>query len=155
MTLKELLETTSWEEVATRLATSYPSQKESLPGYKRVYAVLLEKEPAASNMIITLEPVADADEKGGSYESVFGKIEGLGQPFCLSITPWSEWLGMSIDPETIRKYTPEEIAAHCLYEMTFHGFTEEKIQGFAKKLEESIDEEGKEFVELSDLFDDQ
>lgn len=43
MTLKELLETTSWEEVATRLVTSYPSQKESLPGYKRVYAVLLEK----------------------------------------------------------------------------------------------------------------
>ena len=109
MTLKELLETTSWEEVATRLATSYPSQKESLPGYKRVYAVLLEKEPAASNMIITLEHVADADEKGGSYESVFEKIEGAGQPFCLSITPWSEWLGMSIDSETIRKYTPEEL----------------------------------------------
>lgn len=45
-------------------------------------------------------------------------------------------------------------SAHCLYEMTFHGFTEEKIQGFAKKLEESVDEEGKEFIELSDLLDD-
>ena len=41
---------------------------------------------------------------------------------------WAEWLGMEIDPDTLTRYTEPDIIAHCLWEMTFFGYTLEDIR---------------------------
>jgi len=47
---------------------------------------------------------------------------------------------MTIKDETLLKFTALEIISHCLYEMTFFGFTERKIQKFRDELEKSSNE---------------
>ncbi len=43
---------------------------------------------------------------------------------------------MTISEDTLRQFSELEIISHCLYEMTFFGFSERKIQTFQKKLDE-------------------
>jgi hypothetical protein len=38
------------------------------------------------------------------------------------ITSWEEWMGMSINEKALKDFTPSEILAHCLLEMTLTGF---------------------------------
>ena len=65
-----------------------------------------------------------------AYFSVSGVCnqKGIKQLYAIEYTPWSEWLGCEVDRKVLRKMTSEEIAAHCLWEMTFAGFTQDKIR---------------------------
>ena len=42
--------------------------------------------------------------------------------------------------ETLENFTSEEICAAALYEMTFHGYTEEKVEKEYSYLEKSFEE---------------
>jgi hypothetical protein len=46
---------------------------------------------------------------------------------------------MPIDSETLEEFAPPAIVAHCLWDMTFHGFTQEKIEAFELELEQECD----------------
>lgn len=154
MTLKELLGTTSWEDVSAQLVRSYPSSEASLPGYKNVFETLLEMDPTkTSDMTILIERRKDLLKEESYFDVACGKIKGVKQTVALNITPWVEWLGMKIDSKALRDYTPDKLAALCLFEMTFHGFTEEKIHQFEMELDKSIHEKGREFLDISDLLD--
>lgn len=54
--------------------------------------------------------------------------------FAIELTDWAEWLGMAIDPDTVARLPELEIIGHCLWEMTFYGFTQERIREFADDL---------------------
>lgn len=77
-----------------------------------------------------------------------GRNEGMGIlinnkttiSYALDFTPWEEWLGMDIDKESLQAFPETEIISHCLYEMTFYGFTQKKIQKEWKKIEKSVEE---------------
>ena len=47
---------------------------------------------------------------------------------------------MVVCQETLEGFPMSQIAANCLYDMTFYGFTEEKIGKEKQKLEDSIKE---------------
>jgi len=57
----------------------------------------------------------------------------------LEFTPWKEWLGMGIHPESLAHFSEQEILAHCLHEMTFMGFEEEQIQKHIKDMKAEIE----------------
>ncbi len=71
------------------------------------------------------------------------------QPFNFSITqhlkfffsfllePWVKWLAIRVPDSLLEKMTPAEIVAHCVWEMTFYGFTQEKIAELRTELERS------------------
>lgn len=52
--------------------------------------------------------------------------DGEFEEFSLSLTPWSQWLSSSLSKDILNNYSQEEIISHCLFEMTFHGFSEVK-----------------------------
>jgi len=49
------------------------------------------------------------------------------QAYALDFTPWSEWLTLELDKQTLDNYSPGQILAECLWDMTFYGFTEPEI----------------------------
>ena len=45
-------------------------------------------------------------------------------------------MGMDIDPGSLSKYSAADILGHCLWEMTFYGYTQEAIRKQARQLKE-------------------
>jgi hypothetical protein len=60
--------------------------------------------------------------------------------YAIELEPWSAWLGMKIDPDTLAKYSESEIVAHCLWEMTCFGFEETAIGAQRDELQRRVDE---------------
>lgn len=86
------------------------------------------------------EPTFKEDEP---YHNVFGmdgtkREDGELEKYSLSLTSWSKWLGASISESTLGKYTKEEIISHCLFDMAFHGFSEEELKKIRKNLDKSV-----------------
>jgi len=52
--------------------------------------------------------------------------------------PWDESLGMEVFPEEDVHLSNAEIAAHCLWEMTFYGFSENQINDRIKQFEHPL-----------------
>lgn len=139
MTLKELISNTQAEDIITTLVSYYHPSEYSLKGYVQLLESLKAKEMSATMCRIAVEHATDPE--GVEYEHVYGIMPGDEQTYGLELCERKEWLGMGIDPSTLERYSPAEIIAHCLYEMTFFGFSDEDVATFAQQLKESLDDE--------------
>ncbi len=126
---KDIVRSCTFNKVEDALLELYPDQKKLIKGYKYVFKTLKLMRPRYSKegMIIDIERVGRGKN---AYFSVSGVCtqQGIKQSYAIEYTPWSEWLGCEVDKQVLKKMTKEEIAAHCLWEMTFAGFTREKIR---------------------------
>lgn len=66
--------------------------------------------------------------------------EGDPEQYGFDLSPWAEWLAIRVPQSLLDKMTAAEIVAHCVWEMTFYGFTQEKIGAFRAELECSVKE---------------
>ncbi len=143
MKLKEIIKVTNWENVSEVFLQNYPDQKKSIDGYEMVYKKLKTKSPAISKMELFCHK-GDVILKGDEpFHEVFGvdgtkREDGELEKFSLGLTSWSKWLGCSLSESTLSNYTKEEIISHCLFDMTFHGFSEPEMKKERKKLGNSI-----------------
>jgi len=158
MKFKQLIDEVNFDEVKTSLLSSYEREEYNISGYERVFSQLKEMSPEQNNMriIITSEL-----EKNEVYYGVSGKDGTLNKDteefqyfdesvqkqigeneihYALDLCSWEEWLGMDIDIDTLRDYTKEEIVAHCLYEMTFCGFTQDAVTDLKDEINRRIEE---------------
>jgi hypothetical protein len=150
-----------WADVERSLVQHYPDASESLDGYRETFFRLRDLRPVATTMRIcvrtTFRPALDdhpflevvgrdgtlnRDSEdfnylGESDDSVYALSEA---EFALELRPWSEWLGMDIDADTLGKHLSSEIVAHCLREMTWFGFDETAIDAQRQELERCVDE---------------
>lgn len=148
MKLVDMVRSTYWVNIKQTLLALYPDQSEMLDEYQNVFESLKILEPEESDMQIVLtdhavDPTAENNEE--KWVEVSGWTDSQdenGRPigFALEFTAWKNWMGMKITSETLRHFSETEIMAHCLYEMTFTGFDEEKIQEERKALEKQIEE---------------
>ena len=58
--------------------------------------------------------------------------------FGLFLMDWDEWLGMEIEAETLEKYSELDILCHCFWEMTWCGYSMEKVKKFRKRLDRTL-----------------
>jgi hypothetical protein len=105
----------------------YPDQETSLPGYERVYWTLLSASPVDTTMRLMIEYVPKDDEFGGYWDVSAQDLEDL-EFYAIEFRPWEDWLGMEIDPETLKTISSLDIICHCLWEMTFIGYEQDEIQ---------------------------
>jgi hypothetical protein len=75
-------------------------------------------------------PVAEANAEYGLSETVYS----------LSLNPWSQWLGMLIEPATRGAYSSGQIIAYAMADMTFYGFTEDDNQEVLAELQRRVAE---------------
>ncbi|MFQ5686126.1 MAG: DUF6557 family protein [Candidatus Scalindua sp.] len=159
MKLKEIIATSNWEAVRQVFLLNYPSQKKSIPGYEFVYKKLRAKSPTISSMALYCnksEPILKGDDQFHDIYGIDGtkREDGELENFSLSLTPWSQWLGSSLSENILNNYTKEEIISHCLFDMTFHGFSEADIKKAKKELEITVkdSEDPIRYIIVSDLF---
>ena len=147
MRFKDLIRTNSWSSIEIRLLDFYPQEKSRISAYEEVFFKLQIMPEKESDMLIVLDKEYDNDAPNGYYVGVSGRKkdnENDGSPttpfYAIEFTPWNEWLSMEIDSNTISEFTEHDIIAHCLYEMTFIGFDEMKIQGKLNQLTKTAEE---------------
>ena len=166
MKFKKLLQSNSWLSVEAILLQIYPDQEKNIQGYEALYEKLLYMDAVESEITICVANHKD-DFDGEAYIDIFGKYQNPKNEEeqysqAIEFTAWNKWLGMEISEDSLITFTELEIIAHCLYEMTFVGFEEEKIQDLLKSFELDIekyknwtDEEKKANTSsLEDLFKD-
>jgi len=137
-TFGQILEEIDWPPVWEQLQKLYQIPDDGEPAYKRAFDEVRGLAPAATALKIEIKEYdPDSEESGGCRFGVSGIDEDGGGD--ISFVPWSEWKGMGIMPETLERFSSAEIAAHCLEEMTFCGFSQRDIDqkikdsGFIRK----------------------
>ena len=161
MRLSKLLRSLGWYEVKASLIWSYPDTNESIDGYKQVFAELCELVPVEPKMRIIIqetfrealdeEPFTEVIGRNGTLnrdqedykhlEASVGPVYSNSETdFSLSLESWEQWLGMEIDSGSLENYTKLEIAAHCIWDMTFHGFEQLQIREEKEELKRRVDE---------------
>jgi hypothetical protein len=100
----------------------------------------LAPDPAGSRYQLSIELTQPVDPKDKPFWDVSCIKEG--DPDCcgLDLSPWDEWLALRVPQSLLDKMTAAEIVAHCVWEMTFYGFTPEKIAAFRAELQCSVKE---------------
>ncbi|MEO5787753.1 MAG: DUF6557 family protein [Gelidibacter sp.] len=139
MTLKQILQTNTWSTILPVFLKTYPEAEENIKGYQTVFEKLVIMSPEENDMSIVITKEKDGEDE---YIDVSGvhknpKNEEGTYSQAIEFTPWREWLGMDINKETSNDFSGLEIIVHCLYEMTFVGFTEEVIQEKINRIEKS------------------
>lgn len=147
MKLGDLIKTSSWLSVEIVFSRLFPDQIGFLEDYKTVFDELKLLNPKKSSISIVVENIIDEFDNE-EYVSVSGndslKVahskDEITESLALEFTPWPEWLGMSIDKESIKYFSSYEIICHCLHEMTFMGFNQKEIENEWQKIKKSEDE---------------
>ncbi len=151
MTLAELIERCDGSAVREALLAHYPDAVDALEALEQVLGHLRQLSPEADSMRIHIEEVFRPGIDDEPFTDVSGRDAGLNEDgdsaqaqtaFALEFTPWTRWLGMAIDPSTLQRYTHPQIAAHCLWEMTYLGFEEADIEKAVQALGRSAKEVG-------------
>lgn len=140
MKFNELIHRHPWEEIRDALMRLYPEYESELAGYEQVHAALRQLAPAESDLVLRVESVYN-DRMGEYHANVTGRkalgpAAELGEALELKLTPWERWLGMEVDPHSLEKFSEMEIVAHCLWEMTFFGFSQEDIRAASEEITE-------------------
>ncbi len=144
MKLGEIIKTNHWLSVELTLLKLYPDQDKNISAYKSIYAELQKMEPVDSAIEIVIEQEFDEESQEYGIGNVYGidhsSTNEITNGVALEFTKWNKWLGMKIQEKTIKEFTELQIIAHCLYEMTFVGYTEEEIQDELERIKGIADE---------------
>ena len=100
----------------------------------------LAPDPAGSQYHLSIELKPPVDPKDKPFWDVSCTKEADPDRCGLDLSPWDEWLALRVPQSLLDKMTAAEIVAHCVWEMTFYGFTQEKISAFRAELECSVKE---------------
>lgn len=139
-TLYEYLQEVDFHKIVLALLEIY-KQCESfltfplLVAYTRVYDKLIHMEPKETDMIIDIHFYKDEEDLYHVSGLTTNPDEEWQGYWCIALTPWAEWLSMPIKDNNLE---PHEVVAHCLWEMTFHGFAEREIREFKERLDDSV-----------------
>ena len=139
MNLKQLIQTNSWQTVLPIFLTIYTEAEKNIKGYQTVFEKLITMPSEETDMTIIISREIDGDEEYVDVSGLLNNPKNKEETYSQGIefTPWRKWLGMDVKKETLNSFSELEIIVHCLYEMTFVGFTEEAIREKMNKIEKS------------------
>lgn len=112
------------------MAKLYPKHKHNLAGFKKVFKELSTIELFDHQKKLLIELYACYDQHEDEYYTAVHGVtpKKLGNNYAIEFQPWREWLGMEIFPSTLNNYSEIDIICHCLWEMTFCGFSQDDIE---------------------------
>lgn len=98
------------------------------------------KKHKLDDLFIEVRIVKETD--GNDWLNVSG-VNVLGKStakYGIEFNPWRDWVSSFITQKTLDTLDKEDIVAACLYEMTFFGFEEQRVQDEKNKIFNSIEE---------------
>lgn len=146
MKLKALIDKVSWDQLKDVIIDKYGP--DFINKYEDVFNELKNiKIKKSNNMRIVLHKFKYEKK---TFAHVFGKdgttigeadpnfrdseIANEEQTYSLAFTPWGKWLDMEIDSKDMKKFSEYEILSFCLWEMTYHGFSQKNVKKELAKL---------------------
>jgi hypothetical protein len=130
-TLRDLVLKVNEADVVERIVRFYDQrEKEWWPDAVADVLGQLRKltpDPAGSQYQLSIELTQPTDPEEQPFWDVSCTKEGDPERCGLDLSPWEEWLAIRVPQSLLDKMTPAEIVAHCVWEMTFYGFSQEKI----------------------------
>ena len=142
MTLKDIISKYSVEQIVNNLYRLFPTEKKkNRVAYVEIVEKLQKREPVCNKegMKLELEKGMDIEDKE-TWVDVRGRIANSEEGYGLEFQPWNEWLGMEIEYKTIKDYSELDIISHCLWEMTFVNFDEDKIKATIDELNKRVED---------------
>lgn len=146
MKLAEIIKRNSWLSVELVFLQLYPKEMKSISGYETVFNDLKLLSPTDTDISIVVGNEKD-DFDNEEYVNISGyenhpqdNPDDLTNSLALEFTSWDKWLGMDLDEQSVKDFTELELISHCLFEMTFFGFDQEKIQKEMDEIEKAADE---------------
>jgi len=130
-TLRDLVLRVGDGSVIEALARLYDQRKtELLPD--AITDVLLElrkltPDSAGSQFKLHIELTPPIDPEEQPHWDVSCTKQNDLERCGLDLSPWEEWLAITVPQSLIDQMTETEVVAHCVWEITFYGFTQEKI----------------------------
>ena len=157
ISLKDLLPKTVWPEIWKILLTHYSQffqnpyngrtyqESEVEEAYKAIFTKLQDIAGIPSDLVLIIKKFEYKEGQFGFDPAAYN--EECPGGYSMKASPWGDWLGLIISPETLEQFSYAEILAHCLYEMTWFGGTEEEvaetcdyIKGIAGPSEDEIEQ---------------
>ncbi len=137
MIFKDVIDSVEIDKVREKFISLYPDYVDNVDKYMDVLKKLKEMEPQKDknslDMVVAVdyyEPEFDEDEVVGSYRvHGFDENSEISYFWAIEYSEWSKWLGWKADKRYISIYGKDAYVSHCLWEMTYGGFTEDEIQG--------------------------
>jgi hypothetical protein len=133
MIFKELLQSCSFDDLLPTLLELMSDHKDSMPDFKIVFDKLRHTEPISTSVKIRIT------------NKEYISVDCFDRAFCC---PWDESLGMEVVLADNLQLSTPEIVAHCIWEMTFYGFSESNIHHFFAHDLYDMSEEGRKVAEL-------
>jgi len=130
MTLKSLIYKYDSEQIVKRLIELYPDQEPE--GYFDVLRELLHLPSKKSNLKILVEELGDVYDKK-DYVHVSGK-DKKGVIWAIEFIDWKEWLEMEFTQDSLDYFSELDLVCHCLWEMTFCGYSNREVKKETFKL---------------------
>ena len=161
MIFKEAVMKADRDKVKKVFMQLYPKYKHNIEGYMEVFDklrnMLPEPEEEFKSIIILvdwIDPSVESDEglshiieDEEGYYMVHGYEPGKEVFWAIQYSPWKNWLAWEADQRFIMMNGVERYVAHCLWEMTWTGFTEEEIEEEVNRINTSIEEAEKAIKE--------
>ena len=150
-TLRELIRTTPYKQTFNHIYSRYYKNKDysvedvmkADSAYLRIFEELPKlPEHDSNNLSIYLTKAQDKDDE--EFVDVCLYNEETDELFAMDFVPWSELIDMPV--VKAYKATDTECLSYILWEITFWGFSEQKIQEEADRLSKS------KYEPLEDLF---
>jgi hypothetical protein len=145
MTFDQLIKSNTWLSVKITLDRLFPEQNNLLNNYERMFDNLKFIAAEESNLTIDvhwiLDDFDDTDyvDVSGYYTNLQDNTDLYSNSLAIEFTPWQEWLGMTLDTDSLQNFTELEIIAYCLHEMTYAGFEQEEIQAEIERIKKIAD----------------
>ena len=101
----------------------------------------------SASEIAQLKDIAEIDALDVEVAERLAHIRFCPENYGFEFAPWKEILGYELDAHNVQEVGPAALCAEILYEMTFFGFDEDKVETERQKLYETV-RESEEFRKL-------
>jgi hypothetical protein len=156
-TFKDIIDLVDANSVKDSFTRLYPKYAKNVDAYLRVLESLKKMKPSKErdNFIIAVDWCPPDEEFGDpGYYRVHGYHDNYDNFMGLEYMEWTFWLSKIPDKRFLMNYPMEDYIAHCLWEMTWCGFSENSIREGIKDLVEREIAGEAEFLTWEELAED-
>jgi len=148
MKLVDIIFNYDWDLLYKYFKKYYPNEK--IEHYKDFLNSLKKLTPIESEFKISINHIIEDHMFSKDIDDWYS-VHGISndkneiETYALEYSTFEEWLGMEIDERTLKEYPKPFIIIHCLWEMTFCGFTNEQIKNRLDEINNRADSINKKY----------
>jgi len=114
--------------IIEKLIEQFPEEVSNLIGYKEAMDEIYAIEPVESDFELEIKYFLSDDDSGELYLNTRCVKEGEPIGYSIMGMIWGEVLGVQVPKYLLDEFSNKMIAAHCLFEMTFLGYSNKAVQ---------------------------